>query len=1085
MKPKSVLLVMVACMAFALGAGAVPPDPTTEGVDLMRQITTQWVRPNLLLVLDISGSMTWDMWGYAVGVDGRGGKTGIADTPSWARTDLGTSGCSGGKRKYSWTLQFRYPSRMAMVKNSLGNSVTIWQPPNAWHYLDSWPNISGWNKNLAKGVTHQISYTSGCLSSAPPLPPELASISIPDPIAPQDLIGKTADKVNWGLVVYSRFYASCDKAQLAARLDTTDSGDVSTLENWMRLQSAGGLPARGGTPTRGGLEFAKAVMQAVRNGGTVTDYSSAFGGQTFTFPADPKRTCGRSYSVLLVTDGQSNTCNANGSYCWLDPATGRCDGSLGYTCPNSLNLFPAQKARELWQQQGVRTFVVGVSFQIGPCELNHVAFEGRTDASSPNGDAGFDTSADPRLASYAVNDSQVPSSSNPPYAFFTSNAREFRNAVAQILAALGTGDYVTSAPAVSGMAGVATGVGLLASVDYPRQKGHLYAYDVSGDVEPFPLLWDAGQVLVTGMKAGSIPNPPQPNNGFTRNVYTWKPSNGQLVKVEPTVASVNTLNTICGSCGITEDVVQFILGNEPGGSPREWRLGPVINSSPAVIGPPVQWKQATGLATVRKDFEDTYRDRHPLVWVGASDGLLHAFDLVDGAEILAILPPTMIARQVQLFAQYSANPNKFPTGQSQLPQDHIYGVANSVRFADIHISGKGFRTVIFVTEGPGGTGVHALDVTHPYPGRTNVTLPNGTVKDFPADPNYDLLQPFEVLWSYTKTGEYGTKPLSALRQTWGIPAVAMDEHEEFYLVLPSGYETGGSNSGGSALFLRARDGQVMKNIPVTAGSGWVTNYLFADAAFWQKNAKLFQPDNYANQGVLGDLHGQLWTLNAPSWSLNKLATYSDTTGRGAPLYFATAVAAYPMKNSPDYAVYASVSGNFYEKSPYLNPPLSWLSNPSQFHQSALYLRAEPLTGGGTCSEQLVFSSLQRPDQPGTFLSKRTQPTSYPLLLIPEPDAPSQDALALVTLYDPDALTCIGVTYLLIQPFNPATCSLGTAAVFFGGQGASSGFVIGPNTVLFAKSFVGEGGHASFSKTPVASPKRGGEGASVTWWRELQ
>ncbi len=1080
---KALVLILIVILAWTRPA-ASQPTPSTEGIDLMRQITTQWVRANLLLVLDISGSMTWDMWGGGVGVDGRGGSDGNGTKPAWQGPTVAST-CSGNRRQYTFSLTFRYPSRLALVKNSLGNSVTIWQPPAGWNQATFWPDIPNWSKNFSSGATFTVTYTSPCLAQTPSLPAQLAAISIPDPIPPQDLVGSTADKINWGLVVYSGTYADCSKAELVAKIDTSDSGDVTVIQNAMRLNTQGGLPAGGGTPTRGALEFAKEVMAKVKNGGTVTDKSSAFGGQTFTFPPDPKRACGRSYSVLLVTDGQSNRCNANGSYCWRDPATNRCDGTSGYVCPNSLTYFPAQKAKELWQQQGVRTFAVGVSEEIGPCELNHVAYEGRTDASSPNGDAGFDTAADPRLASYQVNDNQLPSASNPPYAFFTSSAQEFRNAIAQIIAALGTGDYVTSAPAVSSMAGVAEGIGLLASVDYPQFKGHLYAYDVTQAQGPFPLLWDAGQVLVTGMRARTIPSPPQPNNGLPRNIYTWKPSTGALIKLEATSTVVNQLNLIC-NCGITTQVVDFILGNNGSGAARAWKLGALINSTPAIISRPVEWKQATSRATQRKQFEDLYENRHPLVWVAGSDGILHAFDLVDGAEILGVLPPTMLAKQVNLFQRYQSNPSRFPTGQPLLPQDHVYGVANSVRFADIFVPNKGFRTVLFITEGPGGTGIHALDVTHPYPGRQNVVLPDNSTLNFPADPGYSATQPFTVLWSYTKDGLYGTSSLPQLRETWGIPAVAMDQNEDFYVVLPSGYRTGGAEAGGNALFLRAHNGAVVKNLPVTANtSSWVTNYLVADAAFWQKNAKRFQPDNYANQGVFGDLSGQVWTLNGPSWTLTKLATYNDSTGRGAPLYFSTSVGAWPMKTNPDYAIYASVSGSFYEKSPYINPPLSWLPNPNQYHQASLFLRAEPLGAGSTCTKTLVFSSLRRSDQPSTFLSKRSQPTSYPLLLIPTLDANIQDALALATVYDPDALTCVGATYLIIQPFNPATCTLGTPVVVFGGAGASSGFVIGPQAVLFAKSFVGEGGNARFEVLPIQPPREGDEGAGILWWRELQ
>jgi hypothetical protein len=1082
-----------ACLLLAWSASAqvTPPLPSLEKVDLMRQVTTQWVRPNLLLVLDISGSMSWDMAGNGVGTDCRGGAGCAGTKPSAWTVTSSTSGCSGSQQKWTYSFQYSYPSRMAMVKNALGNSVTIWQPPAVWPSYDT----SVWNLNETGGATFTRSYTTKtCRANDPGAPFDLSLL--PDPIPPRDLVGTTADKINWGLVVYSgNYYSNCNKTELVAKIDTQDTGDVTAIENALKLNSAGGLPATGGTPTRAALEFAKEVMSKVKDGGTVVDNSSAFGGQSFTFSPDPKKSCGRSYSVLLVTDGQSNACNANGSYCWKDPATNRCDGTSGYTCPGNLASFPAQKARELWTLWngtpdcrnygvcGVRTFAVGVSSEIGPCELNHIAFEGKTDASSPNGDAGFDTAADPRLATYSVNDSLLPSHTNPPYAYFTSNAEQFAQAIAQIIAALGTGDYVTSAPSVSSAASVSAGVGLLASVDYPQFKGHLYAYDLAVPNAPFPLLWDAGQVLRTGMAGGQVPNPPNPNNGLPRRVYTWK-TNGALVSIDNpnSTTLVSTLNSICGNCGITPQVVDFILGNDGTltGTKRSWILGAIVNSTPAVVGPPVEWKQPTGLATARRQFQERYANRHPIVWVGASDGMLHAFDLVDGAEILALLPPNMLAKQVQLYNNYAANPVKSPTGQPQMPDDHIYGVANSVRFADVYFPGKGFRTVLYVTEGPGGNRLHAIDATHPYPGRTGVKLPNGSTEDFPADPDYDANEPVKPLWSYT---------FADGRQSWGIPAVGMDSTETFYLAYPGGYcpQACTGTAYPPFLLLRATDGQVVKNPNITGvASSWVSNQLFADASLWQTTAKQFQPDNYVNQAVVGDLHGQLWALQAPSWNLQRIASYTDSTGRGAPLYYATAVAAYPMAQ-PKWAIYASISGNFYEKSPFINPPKGWLSNPNQFFHSRLHLKAEPVAAGvSRCEQSLQLDTLRRPDQPSAFLSPRTQPTSYPLLLIPSEKSSLTSAIAVFAVYDPDAYTCIGGAYLVVATFNPATCSLATV-LYAGGPGASSGFVISPTgKVVYAKSFVGQGGNASFQ--PVEGPEieQGSPGrAGVSWWREIQ
>ena len=47
--------------ATVLLAAATTAAQTTEGIDLTRQITSQWVKPNIMLVVDESGSMGWPL----------------------------------------------------------------------------------------------------------------------------------------------------------------------------------------------------------------------------------------------------------------------------------------------------------------------------------------------------------------------------------------------------------------------------------------------------------------------------------------------------------------------------------------------------------------------------------------------------------------------------------------------------------------------------------------------------------------------------------------------------------------------------------------------------------------------------------------------------------------------------------------------------------------------------------------------------------------------------------------------------------------------------------------------------------------
>ncbi|OYV97230.1 MAG: hypothetical protein B7X11_06580, partial [Acidobacteria bacterium 37-65-4] len=189
-----------------------------------------------------------------------------------------------------------------------------------------------------------------------------------------------------------------------------------------------------------------------------------------------------------------------------------------------------------------RTFVIGVSGSVSRCELNLDAFMGRTDASSPNGDAGMDIAKDKDASGNYRLPLNVPSNySIPPgsplttgtatattnyesvtstctsncqdYAYFATSAGALHDAFVAIVGAAGAGDYSTGAPVVSNNLVNAGNIAYVSSVTYPAMQGHLYSYDVQVLAKP-TLLWDAGQVLAS-RNLGTTP----------RIILTWDPAN--------------------------------------------------------------------------------------------------------------------------------------------------------------------------------------------------------------------------------------------------------------------------------------------------------------------------------------------------------------------------------------------------------------------------------------------------------------------------------------------------------------------------------------------------------------------------------
>jgi hypothetical protein len=1023
-----------------------------------------------------------------------------------------------------------------------------------------------------------------------------------------------------------------------------------------------GLNAFGSTPTKDALEFAKDVLQATAQGTAAGDPlqdTMRPTANSFDLPRDPKLNCDRAYGSILVSDGTSNVGNEGGCLalageawgnwaepCWTcvpsccdnqspvgidcgDPLRSAYSGGNGCPdggpspltgatkCPNNWQAFAPQWADQAWLAQAIdanndirllkiRTWVIGISKEVGQCELNYTAYRGRTDAYRT--DAGFDTAKDPRLppnvytglteetgatnCSQAMKDGSTghtptatDADGNPveaDYAFFATSAQKLKAAIDKIVEHIGVGDYSTSGPSIAASTTLgSTAIGFITTGSYPGWQGHMYAYDLNSPItcdsdaqcptvangdgrcninplspnwrtckppDTFKLLWDAGDVLSAYTKdnAGNpvlkpVTDPPDftnANHGVQRKIFTWNPSlmgyggdtAGEFDNAlkEVTTANAATINAICGGClgdetadpGITAKVVDFIQGNDGTGRPRQWALGAIMNSTAAVIAPPQQWRQFPN----HDDFQSEYESRHPLAWVGSSDGMLHAFDAVDGAEIVALIPPDMLGLQKEQYDIYvegkTAEAGPYPMGQLPSPSDHKWGIANSPRFGDVwDPTASKYRTFLFITEGPGGTGLHAIDVTHAFPGRTypaeaNCACSPPTTTCSCQDPNYGYGDPTTgppVLstWSYTGDGKGSTTTLATLANTWSIPALAgTSSGANWELVIGNGYvkhdPSLASTDNPTPHYLRFDPllGDLRKDEPLaplsgdqTLGGPWVRAQAFADSTIWSTAAGYYAPDNDVKQGVQLDLQGRVWLLDrqdmiSNNWKVPVALSDPGSLIIGQPLYYSAAVATYPSAN-PLYDLYAFSSGSFYEVSDYLRG--DQVGTPGNFIPS-LYLVVQPIGGGSPVIYKKNINTVSYGLNNSLQLGHKTQITAYPTIFVPKPGSGGK-AIALFLVYDPDAGTCVGNAYLVRLDFDPTTLTAeGTGApnpnpviqVDEAGSGAASGFALAGQIPVVAKSFVGADGRAYFYKVKnLVIPGAGGTGGGILWWRELQ
>lgn len=1217
---------ILAAASLAL-AGMPAGAQTTEGYDPLRQITQLQTPARLLIVLDTTGSMGGDVKGN--------GLTDGADSVGrffWSQSGSGTSASGGKYSTWTYTLRYEAPSRMASVKNALGNTVSLvtsFTGPSNWQtyagptgvnkpinpnyaavtcgsgcsasYVVTWPGSSAagpwtWTVKFSQkksGVTTPLPVTNQgvpihamCGDSYPDVPCTIADFPTPPPICateptswactpltgfpllpthaatgavrsfapPSDVVGVNKSQVYWGLLAYSssRQVVGCQEYQLLIPIDTNGGNpELALLEKYFWLTSGKisnslGLQAGGWTPSKGALLHAKDVIQKTFAGGSVSvttlDASNNPTRTSRTLYEDPRKRCRPPYGVILATDGLSNNCNpGNGN--WISPCgsgASDCDtGSSGYDCPGGASQFAAQIAHDIWNLNlggganpvHPRTWTIGVSTQVGPCELDFVAYCGRTDASSPNGDAGYDytkdrynigTEANPdwvyllpqtdspgalpnpsvspstnfganydgptgqfkwfrnTSTAYSQAAKAAPYNQHGEYAFFATTAGSIADAFTAIVNATAAGDYTTNAPTSGGSVGVGTTV-LLPSVEFPGWKGHLYAFDTTKLVtDPTYLLWDAGSLL---------------KDPATRKIYTWDASQNLVQVTQANLAALQTIATASGvpAGQFTSGVISFMQGYDVAGpvptNPRSWILGPLINSTVAITGPPPLFRQTN--TESHAGFESTYTNRRKVAWVGSDDGMLHAFDFNSGKEILAIVPPDLLLLQTQLYQNYAARPGTRITGQPEKIAQHLYGVANSFRVADVYFqSDDQYHTIGILSQGPGGDSITAIDVTHPFPGDSTVT------PAIPADPNYDPTRPVTILWRRDGSD------LAGLYKSWSVPALAPTGIDTWLLTFGGGQNPASTATSQVAPVVFTADisrtpsnpSFVSRTLSTSSSPApLVGNQAFADSSAFDTTAAGFRYDNLADLALQPDLNGRVWFQGGSGLSGSVYVGIDATAVAGStqqPIYYSGAVSGYgPSTASCD--VYGFGSGSFYERSPAVTGPNVGTSG---YFVPNLYIAVWPKPASGSNPPPVGASNVYRLPITGTSyytddthsafvnLGPRTQLTSSPFLISPLTGKGPVQVLFLV--YDPDK-GCYGISYVISLTFTvPSNCN-GQVTVtdkiaYNAGAGASSGFAIAGENVVVAKS---DTERAGLFTTTVKLAPGGASRVRPVWWKE--
>ena len=362
------------------------------------------------------------------------------------------------------------------------------------------------------------------------------------------------------------------------------------------------------------------------------------------------------------------------------------------------------------------------------------------------------------------------------------------------------------------------------------------------------------------------------------SAFTWAAIDdamkGNLAKSTPT-ALTDTLG---------QDRLNFLRGdNSKEGTTFRTRsklIGDIVNSGVVYSGTPTA---SIGGDNGYSGFYATNASRTPAVFVGANDGMLHAFNAANGDELFGYIPSWMGPKLGALTTTTYVNNHQSYVDSSPVISEAQVGTANIE---------SDWKTVLVSGTGAGGPGVFALDVTNPSSFSASKVLWEFTRLD-DADFGYVVGRPQIVKM---RTSAYNA---AATYRWFAMVGSGVNN----YVADTSGAFTGATvntTGGNPALFLLALDKPVGA---VWTATGSTPNYykisVPTDSTLSVNNGPgliNFKPSlgiaKEVTQVYMGDLHGKLWKLDfslqgVANWTMSKLSSFKDSASLVAyPLFTA-------------------------------------------------------------------------------------------------------------------------------------------------------------------------------------------------------
>ncbi len=309
---------------------------------------------------------------------------------------------------------------------------------------------------------------------------------------------------------------------------------------------------------------------------------------------------------------------------------------------------------------------------------------------------------------------------------------------------------------------------------------------------------------------------------FTQTPFQWTNLTTELKQAIDSGAAASA----------SSDVLNFIRGDRSreasNGGPLRNRLGvlgSIVHSNPVYVAEPDSDFSSASYFS----FASANATRAPRVYVGANDGMVHAFDAETGDEKWAYIPSVLL-KDLDLLATPSYR--------------HRYFADGGLTTADVEITTDIWRTLLGGGLGAGGKGIFILDIT-----------------------SADLATESSTGGLYTENrklfGELTPDFDDDLGHVYGRPIFAQLNNGDWYMVHGNGYN---SVNGEAKLYLiNLRTGSVTRLATDTTTENGLSGPALVDT----------NSDGKIDLAYAGDLQGRMWKFDLP---VNDSGTLNPSNG---------------------------------------------------------------------------------------------------------------------------------------------------------------------------------------------------------------